>query len=481
MKNKRYLTTCGLTILLIFLMGLSSVQSAPPPTMVQPKVNALASVIEIGVLAPVSGELESLGQGLLDGVRAAAWEINQSDDFSFNITLNIQDSKATEADGIIAYNAVKAAGVQLIIGAAGSSASRAVAERAKDDHIPQISYASTAAMLSDSAYDYFWRTVPTDALQAEGLAALINDTGYEDIVIVHRGDDYGTGFGDGLKDSFRSMGGNVLTQISYLPGTTDFSVSVSTIKASITAEAIALIAYITDGGSFITEVREAGIDLPIYGTDGIADASLLNASHTTATIVQDAQYTLGTRPHSFAKGEGKFDDFNDSLQAIEAAGIAAYGGKISLFSDFAYDATMVGCLAIEEAGTYDGVKINAEIADVGKGYIGATGNKTFSNLGDVTQSSYDVWQFQDGEVIAVGNWTGADGIWLNTTKYVDPEDFQLQTTTTTATATTTTTEETTTTTTDAVATPGFEAIPTIAALFGIWIVVTQLRRRKHKK
>ena len=422
MNSKRKTTSLGLIFMLLMVLSLTTAQANP--VHVNAPTGDPAVVYEIGVLAPISGELAPLGQGLLDGIRAAAWEINRSSDFGFNVTLNIQDSKAEETAAVAAYTVVKAAGVELIIGAAGSSASKAVAELARVDQIPQISYASTAEMLSNPLYDYFWRTVPKDSLQAQGLADLIDETGYHDIVIVHRGDDYGTGFGDSLKTEFRGLDNNVSSQISYFPGTTDFSVTVSSIKAAINAEAIAMISYVVDGGSFITEVRNAGIDLPIFGTDGIADVSLLNTSETTATIVEDAQYTLGTRPHSFGVGEGKFDDFNASLQALEAAGLAYFGGKVSLFSDFAYDALMVGCLAIEEAGAYDGALINDEIAAVGKGYVGATGNKTFSSLGDVTQSSYDVWQFQDGTVKAVGSWTAADGVELFS-NFVDPEDFEL--------------------------------------------------------
>ncbi|MHA1236343.1 MAG: ABC transporter substrate-binding protein, partial [Candidatus Hodarchaeales archaeon] len=286
MNTKRKAISLGLIFMLLGVLSISTAQASPV------NVNAPDGdptvVYEIGVLAPISGDLASLGQGLLDGVRAAAWEINRSDDFDFNVTLNIQDSKAEEVAAVTAYAAVKTAGAELIIGAAGSSASKAVAELARFDEIPQISYASTAAMLSDPIYDYFWRTVPTDALQAKGLADLMHKTGYHDIVIVHRGDDYGTSFGDSLKPEFRDLGtntsynngthdlykivkNNVSSQISYFPGTTDFSVTVSSIKAAINAEAIAMISYVVDGGSFITEVRNAGIDLPIFGTDGIAD------------------------------------------------------------------------------------------------------------------------------------------------------------------------------------------------------------------
>ena len=145
MKIKKVVYTIGLAFLLIGAIGLTTVQARSATVVARSEPDALDSVLEIGVLAPITGELEALGLGIVDGILAAAYEINGSDDFSFDVALNIQDSKAEETAAITAYETVKAAGVELIIGAAGSSASKAVAERAKDDHIARMSYASTGA------------------------------------------------------------------------------------------------------------------------------------------------------------------------------------------------------------------------------------------------------------------------------------------------------------------------------------------------
>ncbi len=453
--NKKFVYTFGLASLLIGVIGLSTVQARPVAVVAKAEPDALAAVLEVGVLAPITGELEALGLGIVDGILAAAYEINNSADFSFNVTLNLQDSKAEETAAITAYETVKAAGVELIIGAAGSSASKAVAERAKDDHIAQISYASTGAFLSNATYDYFWRTVPTDALQSLAMANLLNELDFAKIVVVHRGDDYGTGFGDGVNAEFTALGGEVLDQISYAPGTTDFGATVTSIKQQTEAEAVVLIAYITDGGNFITDLREGGVDLPVFGTDGIADETLLDPEETTATIENDSELVAGTKPHVFAAGEGKYSDFIDSLGTIVDLGIASPQSadkQPKIFADYAYDALFVGALAIEAAGTYDGELINAEIADVGKAFVGATGNKTFSAVGDVVEASYDIFQFQSGELKVVGSWSAGAGL-TTTDDFIDPrgEDDGA---------------------------PGFEVLSTLLAIFGLGVFVITIRRKK---
>ncbi|MHA1513493.1 MAG: hypothetical protein ACTSRJ_05455, partial [Candidatus Hodarchaeales archaeon] len=102
MYTKRKTINLGLLFLLVGVLSLSTAQANPVG--VNAPTGDPTTTYMIGVLAPISGELASLGQGLLDGIRAAAWEINRSADFSFNVTLNIQDSKAEEVAAVTAYN-----------------------------------------------------------------------------------------------------------------------------------------------------------------------------------------------------------------------------------------------------------------------------------------------------------------------------------------------------------------------------------------
>ena len=79
-----------------------------------------------------------------------------------------------------------------IIGPTLSSESDLVARLFNLFQVPQISYGSTAATLSDkSKFEYFFRTIPNDALQAKVMADLIVHFNWTYIYALHSQDTYG--------------------------------------------------------------------------------------------------------------------------------------------------------------------------------------------------------------------------------------------------------------------------------------------------
>ena len=84
-------------------------------------------------------------------------------------------------------------GISGVVGAASSSVSVDTANLLRLFDIPQISYASTAKILSDkSRFDYFFRTVPPDSLQARAMADIIEHFNWTYVIAMHSGDTYGS-------------------------------------------------------------------------------------------------------------------------------------------------------------------------------------------------------------------------------------------------------------------------------------------------
>ena len=66
-----------------------------------------------------------------------------------------------------------------VIGAASSSVSVPIASFLRVFNVPQISYSSTSALLSDTnRYDYFFRTVAPDNFQASAMLDIITSYGW---------------------------------------------------------------------------------------------------------------------------------------------------------------------------------------------------------------------------------------------------------------------------------------------------------------
>ena len=83
-------------------------------------------------------------------------------------------------------------GISGVIGATWSSVSSSVARLLRLFDVPQISSASTASILSDkTTFDNFFRTLPSDSLQAQTIADVIDHFNWTYVIAVHTGDIYG--------------------------------------------------------------------------------------------------------------------------------------------------------------------------------------------------------------------------------------------------------------------------------------------------
>ena len=83
-------------------------------------------------------------------------------------------------------------GISGVVGAAYSRVSTSIARLLRLFRVPQISYASTANVLSDKTiFNYFLRTIPPDSLQARAMADIIEYFNWTYVIAMHTGDIYG--------------------------------------------------------------------------------------------------------------------------------------------------------------------------------------------------------------------------------------------------------------------------------------------------
>ena len=99
-----------------------------------------------------------------------------------------------------------------VVGAEFSSVSMDVANLLRLYQIPQISHISTADVLSDkSRFDYFFRTVPPDSLQARAIADIIVMFEWSYIFVLYSDDSYGNGGINALFEALEAKENTVCT------------------------------------------------------------------------------------------------------------------------------------------------------------------------------------------------------------------------------------------------------------------------------
>jgi len=356
----------------------------------------------LGTLLPETGPLAVLGAGMVPAAQLAVADMNAA---GANITLLTGDS-GTDAD--IANATVDghlAEGVQGIVGAASSGTSSSVIDKVTGAQVAQCSPSNTAAGLGTSGDDgFYFRTAPSDDLQAPTLANLVLDDGFANVAIVSRADEYGVGFNQFFIPAFEDGGGTVTYSETYAPETESFDDVVADVVAS-GPDAVVVVAF-DEGFQILIDMIAAGVGpdaIQIYITDGFATENFgAGIDPDNPSIGAGVR---GTQPSSAPASGAAF--FPDAFKAAAPADTPA------IFAAHSYDCAIIFGLAALQAGsgvaadwaplvvdvTRDGTVCNtyadcaALIAD-GEDidYDGAAGPLNFLDVGEPGSGTYDIYQ-----------------------------------------------------------------------------------------
>uniref|UniRef100_A0A8C9WEZ8 Metabotropic glutamate receptor 3 n=1 Tax=Scleropages formosus TaxID=113540 RepID=A0A8C9WEZ8_SCLFO len=134
----------------------------------------------------------ALGVHILDTCSRDTYALEQALEFVRASLTKVDDTEFICPDGSYALQDNSPLAIAGVIGGSYSSVSIQVANLLRLFQIPQISYASTSAKLSDkSRYDYFARTVPPDFYQAKAMAEILRFFNWTYVSTVASEGDYG--------------------------------------------------------------------------------------------------------------------------------------------------------------------------------------------------------------------------------------------------------------------------------------------------
>ncbi|XP_056137130.1 metabotropic glutamate receptor 3 [Lampris incognitus] len=134
----------------------------------------------------------TLGVHILDTCSRDTYALEQALEFVRASLTKVDDTEFICPDGSYALQDDSPLAITAVIGGSYSSVSIQVANLLRLFQIPQISYASTSAKLSDKTrYDYFARTVPPDFYQAKAMAEILRLFNWTYVSTVASEGDYG--------------------------------------------------------------------------------------------------------------------------------------------------------------------------------------------------------------------------------------------------------------------------------------------------
>ncbi|MBF0409350.1 MAG: ABC transporter substrate-binding protein [Candidatus Riflebacteria bacterium] len=327
--------------------------------------------IIIGVIGPLTGPAAAYGKSHESGIQLAVSHINSAGNTAGKvievISADDQNDKVIAAEA--ARDLIYKKGAALIIGAISSDNTMNIQRICEIAKVPVITAVSTNPFITRVNFPYSFRCLSDDNVQANELARYtVEKLGIRRIAIIHDTNKYGSEGARTYRRNAEKLGQKIVAMEEFSAGDINFRTQISRIKKA-SPEGIVIWGLFKESAMVLKHCREAGINVPAFGGDGMA----LPAFLTLAGI--SAENTVLTYPFDPERGGLDAARFIESYQK-------RYNILPDSFAAHGYDAMkLVGMAIMTSDGTSDSIRdslsrIRSYSGVAGKGGLDETGNET---------------------------------------------------------------------------------------------------------
>ncbi len=322
--------------------------------------------IKVGSFLAVTGPASFLGDPELKTLQMYVDEINAKggvDGKKVELIHYDTSGKAKEAVGFV-KRLIKKDRVDVIVGGSTSGSTMAVVKDIEANGVPFISLAG-AVVIVEPVKKWVFKTPHTDRMAAAKIFEDMKKRGISKIALIS-----GSG---GFDKSGRTQtlalapeyGIEVVSDESYGKTDTDMTTQLSKIRGT-GAQAILNFGFGTGPAIVTKNVRQLGLDLPLYQSHGVASKKFIELAGDAAEGVRlpAAALLVADKLPDSDPQKAVLVSYRDKFEAKH--------GAVSTFGGHAYDGLMMALEAIDRANSTDKAKVRDEIEKT-TGFIGTGG------------------------------------------------------------------------------------------------------------
>ena len=384
-----------------------SVGSAVAQTEEQP----LEGTIQVGALIPITGGGSNHGQDVRVTLDLAEKEINQylqEQEASWKFELITEDTQTSPVLALESIEAIKAHGVDLVIGPYSSAELRNVMGYATSNDMLLISYASMATTLAIPG-DNIFRFVPDASHHAPVNARIFEEMGITHVIPVWRGDAWGDDMAENTKKDFEMNGGTFHDGIRYNPEAIEFSSEIALLSdqveklsETVDRDKIGILLLTFSEGVHIAQYTYQYENL--FGLEWVGIDTLVNVGGEKSDRISSEFYDSQISISLLSPSE------NPTYDMISEHVFEMSGRQPIIYSISAYEAAWVLALSIYAANSTDSNLVAAAMQGVLEERDGALGKIVLNEAGDLASSNYVIWQLKNNKWIHTGNYTSETDI-----------------------------------------------------------------------
>lgn len=360
----------------------------------EPSAPASDREITIGALFSITGNWATLGVPSKAAMEIGIEDVNKylADGGSgMRFTSSIRDTKLDPAVALAQVTALKAAGVEVVIGPQSSAEVAAIKSYVDANGVLVASQSSTAGTLA-IAGDNIFRFTPSDTLEAVALVGLMNADGMKTIIPFWRNDAGNIGLQVATRALFGAVG-TVKPGVQYAANQPDFTAALASLRTQVQA------AIAERGGTTGVAIAHAGFDEVVdifklaaadpvlssvrwYGTDGTAQNEPLRTDATAAAFARKVNFWTPI-PGVDAGASARW-------QPVATRIAARAGAAPDAFALAVYDAVWVTAQAyLATGGPGRFVALKKAFVTAADGFYGASGWTTLNAAGDRRFGDFD--------------------------------------------------------------------------------------------
>lgn len=366
--------------LLLVLVG------GPPGALAQ---GAAQPPLRIGLSLPLTGPDAAFGQGLRAGAEQAVADLNRAGGVNGRKLALVPADDAGEAkQGLAAARKFVAERITLVVGPFNATVAAAVLPAYEEAGIVAVSPGIAWRGLTTRGASNVFRLGGSDAEQGPLAAAYLAERhrGHR-IGLVHDRSTFGRGLVDDVARALKAGGQPEAAFESLSRGDRDLSGLVARLKQA-GVEIVYFGGLAPEAGALIRALREAGLPVPVVGSDGLLDKDFAAGAGPGA---EGTVMTVPTEIRHLPDPKGA----PAKPRTPEADAVAAQG----------YAAVEILKQAVEQAGSAEGRKV-AALLHGGASLKTILGPVAFDAKGDPRRSGYvlQVWKkTPDGRIDHAGN------------------------------------------------------------------------------
>lgn len=344
----------ALVVLTAIALGIATgcKQSSPGGADAASTAGGAGEHIKIGEFASLTGSEAAFGQSSHKGTQLALEEVNQAGGvLGRKVVHLVEDNRSTAGESVtIVKKFISRDKVVGVLGEVASGRSLEAAPVCQVAKVPMVSPSSTNPKVTEIG-DYIFRVCFIDPFQGKLLADFAKRTlkAQSAAILSDVSAPYSVGLADFFRQRFTSEGGKIVVEQKYTSKDKDFRAQLTAIKAS-NPDVIFVPGYYTEAGLVVSQARQLGINIPIFGGDGWEAPQLIEIA---GAALKNTYYSTHYSP------EAKSDKIESFVKAFQAK----FGGETpDAMAALGYDSAMVLVDAIRRAGSTDGAKVREALA-----------------------------------------------------------------------------------------------------------------------